>query len=223
MWSGRASTSGGCPGCGAAELTRYRQSDEIASEESPMSAPAIPLRLTAPDPGWTVEADVVVVGSGIAGLTVALRYAELVPRARVLVVTKDVLAAGSTRWAQGGIAAVLDPADTPDEHLNDTLHRRRGPVRRRGRADAGDRGAGRAAAADGPRAPGFDRDAGRAAPAHQGGRPPAAPDRARRRRRHRRRGAAGAGRGGPRRRDRGDRARAGARPAQGRARPGRPA
>ncbi|MER6944392.1 L-aspartate oxidase [Nonomuraea sp. NPDC000554] len=86
-----------------------------------MSAPAIPLRLTAPEPGWTVEADVVVVGSGVAGLTVALRYAELDPAARVLVVTKDVLSSGSTRWAQGGIAAVLDPADTPEEHVNDTL------------------------------------------------------------------------------------------------------
>ncbi|AQZ68030.1 L-aspartate oxidase [[Actinomadura] parvosata subsp. kistnae] len=86
-----------------------------------MSAPAIPLRLTAPEPGWTVEADVVVVGSGVAGLTVALRYTELEPAAKVLVVTKDVLSAGSTRWAQGGIAAVLDPHDTPDEHLNDTL------------------------------------------------------------------------------------------------------
>ncbi|MEU0564511.1 L-aspartate oxidase [Nonomuraea sp. NPDC005983] len=86
-----------------------------------MSAPAIPLRLTAPEPGWTAEADVVVVGSGVAGLTVALRYAELDPAARVLVVTKDVLSSGSTRWAQGGIAAVLDPADTPEEHLNDTL------------------------------------------------------------------------------------------------------
>ncbi|MEU8106015.1 L-aspartate oxidase [Nonomuraea muscovyensis] len=86
-----------------------------------MSAPAIPLRLTAPAPGWVVEADVVVVGSGIAGLTVALRYAELDPAAKVLVVTKDVLSSGSTRWAQGGIAAVLDPEDTPEEHLNDTL------------------------------------------------------------------------------------------------------
>ncbi|MEQ4715767.1 L-aspartate oxidase [Nonomuraea sp. B19D2] len=86
-----------------------------------MSAPAIPLRLTAPAPGWTVEADVVVIGSGIAGLTVALRHAELEPSAKVLVVTKDVLSAGSTRWAQGGIAAVLDPRDTPGEHLNDTL------------------------------------------------------------------------------------------------------
>ncbi|NUS02444.1 MAG: FAD-dependent oxidoreductase, partial [Nonomuraea sp.] len=86
-----------------------------------MSAPAIPLRLTALEPGWTTEADLVVVGSGVAGLTVALRYAELDPAAKVLVVTKDVLSAGSTRWAQGGIAAVLDPRDTPDEHLSDTL------------------------------------------------------------------------------------------------------
>ena len=86
-----------------------------------MSAPAIPLRLTAPDPGWVAEADVVVVGSGVAGLTVALRHIELDPAARVMVVTKDVLSSGSTRWAQGGIAAALDPADTPDEHLNDTL------------------------------------------------------------------------------------------------------
>ncbi|MBN6050856.1 L-aspartate oxidase [Nonomuraea sp. RK-328] len=86
-----------------------------------MSTPPIPLRLTAPAPGWEVEADVVVVGSGVAGLTVALRHAELDPAAKVLVVTKDVLSSGSTRWAQGGIAAVLDPADTPDEHLSDTL------------------------------------------------------------------------------------------------------
>ncbi|MFD0889179.1 FAD-dependent oxidoreductase, partial [Streptosporangium algeriense] len=86
-----------------------------------MTIPAIPLKLTAPPPGWTVEADVVVVGSGVAGLTLALRYTALDPGAKVLVVTKDVLSAGSTRWAQGGIAAVLDPADTPEEHLSDTL------------------------------------------------------------------------------------------------------
>ncbi|GII77531.1 hypothetical protein Sru01_25130 [Sphaerisporangium rufum] len=86
-----------------------------------MTHPPIPRRLTAPDPGWTGHADVVVVGSGVAGLTVALRYTELVPDARVLVVTKDVLSAGSTRWAQGGIAAVLDSADSPADHLGDTL------------------------------------------------------------------------------------------------------
>ena len=32
-----------------------------------------------------------------------------------------MLASGSTRWAQGGIAAALDPGDTPDQHLDDTL------------------------------------------------------------------------------------------------------
>ncbi len=83
----------------------------------------LPGRLAAPDPGWTVTADVVVIGSGIAGLTAALRLKEeLGPEGgKVLVVTKDRLAAGSTRWAQGGIAAALGPGDTPEEHELDTL------------------------------------------------------------------------------------------------------
>src|SRR6478609_6736145 len=79
----------------------------------------VPGRLVAPEPGWTTTADVVVVGSGIAGLTAALRLREQV--GKVLVVTKDVLAAGSTQWAQGGIAAALGPGDTPEEHEHDTL------------------------------------------------------------------------------------------------------
>ncbi|HEU5036961.1 MAG TPA: L-aspartate oxidase [Nocardioides sp.] len=79
----------------------------------------VPGRLVAPDPGWTTTADVVVVGSGIAGLTAALRLRGQVEK--VLVVTKDVLAAGSTQWAQGGIAAALGPGDTPEEHEQDTL------------------------------------------------------------------------------------------------------
>ncbi|GAA1525128.1 L-aspartate oxidase [Actinomadura kijaniata] len=78
----------------------------------------IPRRLAAPAPGWDVETDIVVVGSGIAGLVAALRCRE---RGRVLLVTKALLDAGSTRWAQGGIAAALDPADSPAEHLDDTL------------------------------------------------------------------------------------------------------
>jgi len=91
----------------------------------------LPRRLLAPAPGWIVETDVVVVGSGIAGLTTALRIAagpagsmaEAGSKAglRVLVVTKDVLAAGSTRWAQGGIAAAMGPDDTAEAHLADTL------------------------------------------------------------------------------------------------------
>ena len=83
----------------------------------------LPRRLAAPEPGWVLEADVVVVGSGIAGLTIALRAATELSDfgVRVLVITKDVLAAGSTQWAQGGIAAALGPEDSPAEHERDTL------------------------------------------------------------------------------------------------------
>jgi len=86
----------------------------------------LPQKLLAPAPGWIVETDVVVVGSGIAGLTTALRLAGVglggePTGLRVMVVTKDVLSAGSTRWAQGGIAAVLGPDDTAEEHVQDTL------------------------------------------------------------------------------------------------------
>src|SRR6476660_4112398 len=79
----------------------------------------IPRRLVAGLPGWTTSADVIVVGSGIAGLTTALRLRQRVDR--VLLVTKTVLNEGSTQWAQGGIAAALDPGDSPEEHLHDTL------------------------------------------------------------------------------------------------------
>ncbi|MFW5472580.1 L-aspartate oxidase [Knoellia sp. CPCC 206450] len=86
-----------------------------------MTAPEvrIPRALAAPAPGWTTSADVIVVGSGIAGLTCALRLRERVDR--VLLVTKTVLDEGSTAWAQGGIAAALHPEDSPEEHLDDTL------------------------------------------------------------------------------------------------------
>ncbi|MFG1621427.1 L-aspartate oxidase [Kribbella sp. NPDC049227] len=83
-----------------------------------MTAPAVPQRLSAPEPGWTDTVDVVVIGSGIAGLTAALKAREL---GTVLVVTKDVVASGSTQWAQGGIAAALSPEDSPEDHLHDTL------------------------------------------------------------------------------------------------------
>ncbi|MFF2541545.1 L-aspartate oxidase [Kitasatospora sp. NPDC058063] len=76
-------------------------------------------RLTAPAPGWTATTDVVVVGSGVAGLTVALNVRKAGLRA--MVVTKAVLDEGSTRWAQGGVAAALGEGDTPEQHLDDTL------------------------------------------------------------------------------------------------------
>ncbi|MFF7247748.1 L-aspartate oxidase [Embleya sp. NPDC008237] len=83
-----------------------------------MNTPALPARLAAPDPGWSVRADVIVVGSGVAGLTVALRARRA---GRVLLVTKAQLDEGSTRWAQGGIAAALGEGDSPEQHLHDTL------------------------------------------------------------------------------------------------------
>ncbi|MGH8969640.1 MAG: L-aspartate oxidase [Actinomycetes bacterium] len=82
--------------------------------------PPLRHRLLAPEPGWRTEVDVVVVGSGIAGLTTALG-ARRTTGGRVLLVTKTYLDAGSTRWAQGGIAAALGPEDSPAEHLADTL------------------------------------------------------------------------------------------------------
>jgi L-aspartate oxidase len=82
----------------------------------------IPERLAAGPPGWETYADVVVIGSGIAGLTAALRIREVLPAGgSVMVVTKDILSAGSTQWAQGGIAAALGDGDTPEQHLQDTL------------------------------------------------------------------------------------------------------
>ena len=75
--------------------------------------------LDAAAPGWTASADVVIVGSGVAGLTAAL-HARRTGRT-VLLVTKGRVEEGSTRWAQGGIAAALSDDDTPEEHLHDTL------------------------------------------------------------------------------------------------------
>ena len=78
----------------------------------------IAARLAAAAASWEREADVIVVGSGVAGMTVALGAARA---RRVLLVTKDAIDAGSTSWAQGGIAAVIDLADDTEQHLRDTL------------------------------------------------------------------------------------------------------
>ena len=62
--------------------------------------------------------DVLVIGSGVAGLSTALEAAGF---ADVVVLAKGELAASNTAWAQGGIAAVTDASDTIDDHVQNTL------------------------------------------------------------------------------------------------------
>ncbi len=62
--------------------------------------------------------DVAIIGSGLAGLTTALELAE---KLKVALICKRHIFDNASRWAQGGIAAVSDPFDTVDEHVQDTL------------------------------------------------------------------------------------------------------
>ncbi len=62
--------------------------------------------------------DVLIIGSGAAGLTLGL---SLPDHLRVAIISKEQLDSGSTRWAQGGVAAVLDEHDSVEAHVQDTL------------------------------------------------------------------------------------------------------
>jgi L-aspartate oxidase len=62
--------------------------------------------------------DVAIVGSGLAGLSVALHLAQT---RKVAIISKRALLDGASNWAQGGIAAVLDSGDTHQQHIDDTL------------------------------------------------------------------------------------------------------
>jgi L-aspartate oxidase len=62
--------------------------------------------------------DVAIVGSGLAGLSVALHLAQT---RKVAIISKRALLDGASNWAQGGIAAVLDSGDSHDQHIADTL------------------------------------------------------------------------------------------------------
>ena len=64
------------------------------------------------------EYDILVIGSGAAGLTLALNLPRTL---RIAILSKGDLANGSTYWAQGGVAAVLDTSDTVASHVADTL------------------------------------------------------------------------------------------------------
>jgi len=65
-----------------------------------------------------VLTDVLVVGGGVAGLSAALAASE---GCNVLLLTKGSMADSATYWAQGGIAAVLDPTDSIEQHIEDTM------------------------------------------------------------------------------------------------------
>lgn len=62
--------------------------------------------------------DVAIVGSGLAGLSVALHLAE---NRKIVIISKRALRDGASDWAQGGIAAVLDSTDSHSQHIDDTL------------------------------------------------------------------------------------------------------
>jgi L-aspartate oxidase len=66
----------------------------------------------------TTKFDVVIVGSGLAGYSVALHLAQT---HKVAIVSKRALNVGASNWAQGGIAAVLDSGDTQAQHISDTM------------------------------------------------------------------------------------------------------
>ncbi len=69
-----------------------------------------------------METDFLVIGSGIAGITYALKVAEEFPDKKVLILTKAQADETNTKYAQGGIAGVMDPAnDSFEKHITDTL------------------------------------------------------------------------------------------------------
>ncbi len=71
---------------------------------------------------WMRNSDVLIVGSGIAGLSLALKLAKQNPQAKINVITKTSALESNTSYAQGGIAAVLNTlTDSYEEHIADTL------------------------------------------------------------------------------------------------------
>jgi L-aspartate oxidase len=69
-------------------------------------------------PSYLLDFDLIVVGSGLAGMSLALRLAA---SHRVALITKRLIDDSATNWAQGGIAAVLDGTDSIESHIQDTF------------------------------------------------------------------------------------------------------
>ena len=70
----------------------------------------------------SIQTDVLILGCGVAGLTLAIKTARRFPEKKVLVLTKTEAGESNTRYAQGGIAAVWDlEKDNFEKHIADTL------------------------------------------------------------------------------------------------------
>ncbi len=70
----------------------------------------------------TIETDILIIGSGVSGLTFAIKMATKRPDLKITIVTKDRLEESNTKYAQGGVAAVWDEVnDNYDKHIADTI------------------------------------------------------------------------------------------------------
>ncbi|MFK7004574.1 MULTISPECIES: L-aspartate oxidase [Flavobacterium] len=67
------------------------------------------------------KTDFLILGSGVAGLSTAIKLAKALPNKKITIATKDTKEESNTKYAQGGIAAVWDQEDTFESHIEDTL------------------------------------------------------------------------------------------------------
>ena len=68
-----------------------------------------------------VKTDVLIIGGGIAGLSLALHLCDLQPELSISIITKEEIEEANTKYAQGGISSVLSVKDSFDSHVQDTM------------------------------------------------------------------------------------------------------
>lgn len=117
-WGLQAEASGSAPRSVVARIG-YPGFDNFESDLLQMNTGVWPSAMTVQQGEQAVrQFDFLVIGSGIAGLTYALKVAQY---GSVAVITKDAASEGCTRYAQGGVCAVLDRSDSVADHVRDTI------------------------------------------------------------------------------------------------------